>query len=112
MATLKSQLFTFLTAMVTGGGLTGLLILLRSRGDNRAKREEIYADHTEELFKELRETRQEREKLAGDNLKLQGQVSELQYQVSDLKAVINSLKAEIKSLHEQIDRGDKVEDFE
>lgn len=105
------SILSFVSTLLVGGGLTGLFALLQSRGSDRARREEIYADHIEELFKELRETRQEREKLAQDNFELRQKVSDLEHQVSSLEKVISTLNHKIDILNAKVPGGVKIEDY-
>lgn len=70
-------------------------------------REDIYADHTEELFKRLDNLTKERDGLKEQNIELMGQVHQLQQQTNQLKKQVQSLTRQVKDLTNAVEKRDK-----
>ena len=69
--------------------------------DSSASREDIYADHTEELFKRLDNLTNERDDLKQQNINLMNQVKQLRAQVRNLTTQVNKLTKIIEGRDKQ-----------
>lgn len=69
-----------------------------------ASREDIYADHTRELFNRLDNLTKERDGLKEQNIELMSQVKELRKQTGLLKKQVQNLTAQVKQLTEVIEK--------
>lgn len=92
-----------LISAIGGAVITGVFGVWLQRLKNQGSNENIYADHTNDLFKRLDRITSER-----DDLK--EQVIELKAQVQNLNVVIDSLNEQMASLTAQLNKFTKKEE--
>lgn len=81
-----------------GGALGAFFNYKGKAADANAFREDIYADHTEELFRRLDNLTKERDDLKAQNIELMSQVKQLKTQTRQLKEQVQSLTQQVKEL--------------
>lgn len=72
-----------------------------------ASQEDVYADHTKELFDRLDKLTRERDGLKEQNIELISQVHQLQQQTNQLKKQVQSLTRQVKDLTNAVEKRDK-----
>ena len=80
---MKEIIITVISSLL-GGALGAFWNYKGKVVDSSASREDIYADHTEELFKRLDNLTNERDDLKQQNINLMNQVKQLRAQVRNL----------------------------
>lgn len=92
-----------LISAISGAVITGIFGVWLQRLKNQGSNENVYADHTNDLFERLDRITNER-----DDLK--EQVIELKAQVQKLNSVIDSLNKQMGSLTSQVSKFTKEEE--
>jgi uncharacterized coiled-coil DUF342 family protein len=87
------------------GALLGVFGTMYTAKLKHSDHEDVYADHTAELFERLDKITQERDDLKGQVIALQGKVEEQTAQIEALKTQMASLTKAVKGVekHEQLD---------
>ena len=97
---MKEIIITVISSLL-GGALGAFWNYKGKVVDSSASREDIYADHTEELFKRLDNLTDERDGLKQQNTNLMNQVKQLRAQVRNLTTQVNKLTKIIEGRDKQ-----------
>ena len=97
---MKEIIITVISSLL-GGALGAFWNYKGKVVDSSASREDIYADHTEELFKRLDNLTNERDDLKQQNINLMNQVKQLRAQVRNLTTQVNTLTKIIEGRDKQ-----------
>lgn len=97
---MKEIIITVISSLL-GGALGAFWNYKGKVVDSSASREDIYADHTEELFKRLDNLTDERDGLKQQNINLMNQVKQLRAQVRNLTTQVNKLTKIIEGRDKQ-----------
>ena len=97
---MKEIIITVISSLL-GGALGAFWNYKGKVVDSSASREDIYADHTEELFKRLDNLTNERDDLKQQNINLMNQVKQLRSQVKNLTTQVNKLTKIIEGRDKQ-----------
>lgn len=97
---MKEIIITVISSLL-GGALGAFWNYKGKVVDSSASREDIYADHTEELFKRLDNLTNERDDLKQQNINLMNQVKQLRAQVRNLTTQVNKLTKIIEGRDKQ-----------
>lgn len=97
---MKEIIITVISSLL-GGALGAFWNYKGKVVDSSASREDIYADHTEELFKRLDNLTNERDDLKQQNINLMNQVKQLRTQVRNLTTQVNKLTKIIEGRDKQ-----------
>lgn len=87
---MKEIIITVISSLL-GGALGAFWNYKGKVVDSSASLEDIYADHTEELFKRLDNLTNERDDLKQQNINLMNEVKQLRAQVRNLTTQVNKL---------------------
>lgn len=97
---MKEIIITVISSLL-GGALGAFWNYKGKVVDSSASRDDIYADHTEELFKRLDYLTNERDDLKQQNINLMNQVKQLRAQVRNLTTQVNKLTKIIEGRDKQ-----------
>ena len=97
---MKEIIITVISSLL-GGALGAFWNYKGKVVDSSASREDIYADHTEELFTRLDNLTNERDDLKHQNINLMNQVKQLRAQVRNLTTQVNKLTKIIEGRDKQ-----------
>lgn len=97
---MKEIIITVISSLL-GGALGAFWNYKGKVVDSSASREDIYADHTEELFKRLDNLTNERDDLKQQNINLMNEVKQLRAQVRNLTTQVNKLTKIIEGRDKQ-----------
>ena len=97
---MKEIIITVISSLL-GGALGAFWNYKGKVVDSSASLEDIYADHTEELFKRLDNLTDERDGLKQQNINLMNQVKQLRAQVRNLTTQVNKLTKIIEGRDKQ-----------
>lgn len=100
---MDSETIRTIISAIVGAIITGVFGVWLQRLKNQGSNENIYAEHTNDLFKRLDEITDER-----DDLKKQ--VIELRAEVAQLNTVIDSLNGQMGNLTNQLNKFTKQEE--
>lgn len=93
---MKDLMITLISSLF-GGALGAFWNYKGKRVDSVATREDIYADHTEELWKRLDDITKERDELKEQNIELISQVKQLRTQVRNLTKQVEELTKAVEN---------------
>lgn len=93
-----------IVSAIFGGAITALFNYRGKVVGDFTNREDIYADHTRELFARLDNLTKERDDLKEQNIELMSQVNALRKQTGLLKKQVQNLTAQVKKLTETIEK--------
>ncbi|PEH04057.1 hypothetical protein CP356_06710 [Lactobacillus sp. UMNPBX5] len=99
---MKEIIITVISSLL-GGALGAFWNYKGKVVDSSASREDIYADHTEELFKRLDNLTNERDDLKQQNINLMNQVDQLKSQTKLLEKQVQVLTKRVKDLTKAIE---------
>lgn len=97
---MKEIIITVISSLL-GGALGAFWNYKGKVVDSSASLEDIYADHTEELFKRLDNLTNERDDLKQQNINLMNEVKQLRAQVRNLTTQVNKLTKIIEGRDKQ-----------
>lgn len=100
---MEQETIRILISAIGGAVITGVFGVWLQRLKNQGSNENVYADHTKELFDRLDQITQER-----DDLKVQ--VIKLQDQVSKQNNTIDALKKQVGALNSKFDKFNELEE--
>lgn len=100
---MKEAIIALLSSLF-GGALGAFYNYKGKIATTDASREDIYADHTRELFARLDNLTKERDDLKEQNIELMSQVNALRKQTGLLKKQVQNLTAQVKQLTETIEK--------
>lgn len=93
-----------LLSSIFGGALGAFYNYKGKVTTTNASREDIYAEHTQELFARLDNLTKERDDLREQNIELMSQVNALRKQTGLLKKQVQNLTAQVKQLTKAIEK--------
>lgn len=100
---MEQETIRILISAIGGAVITGIFGVWLQRLKNQGSNENVYADHTKELFDRLDQITQER-----DDLKVQ--VIKLQDQVSKQNSTIDALNKQVGVLNSKFDKFNELEE--
>jgi len=100
---MEQETIRILISAIGGAVITGVFGVWLQRLKNQGSNENVYADHTKELFERLDQITQER-----DDLKVQ--VIKLQNQVSKQNNTIDALNKQVGVLNSKFDKFNELEE--
>jgi len=100
---MEQETIRILISAIGGAVITGVFGVWLQRLKNQGSNENVYADHTKELFDRLDQITQER-----DDLKVQ--VIKLQNQVSKQNNTIDALNKQVGVLNSKFDKFNELEE--
>lgn len=100
---MEQETIRILISAIGGAVITGVFGVWLQRLKNQGSNENVYADHTKELFDRLDQITQER-----DELKVQ--VIKLQDQVSKQNNTIDALNKQVGALNSKFDKFNELEE--
>ena len=100
---MEQETIRILISAIGGAVITGVFGVWLQRLKNQGSNENVYADHTKELFERLDQITQER-----DDLKVQ--VIKLQEQVSKQNNTIDALNKQVGELNSKFDKFNELEE--
>ncbi|MBL3531063.1 hypothetical protein JMJ99_06740 [Companilactobacillus zhachilii] len=100
---MEQETIRILISAIGGAVITGVFGVWLQRLKNQGSNENVYADHTKELFDRLDQITQER-----DDLKVQ--VIKLQDQVSKQNNTIDALNKQVGVLNSKFDKFNELEE--
>ncbi|KRO00880.1 hypothetical protein [Companilactobacillus kimchiensis] len=100
---MEQETIRILISAIGGAVITGIFGVWLQRLKNQGSNENVYADHTKELFERLDQITQER-----DDLKVQ--VIKLQNQVSKQNNTIDALNKQVGVLNSKFDKFNELEE--
>lgn len=100
---MEQETIRILISAIGGAVITGVFGVWLQRLKNQGSNENVYADHTKELFDRLDQITQER-----DDLKVQ--VIKLQNQVSKHNNTIDALNKQVGVLNSKFDKFNELEE--
>jgi len=100
---MEQETIRILISAIGGAVITGIFGVWLQRLKNQGSNENVYADHTKELFDRLDQITQER-----DDLKVQ--VIKLQDQVSKQNNTIDALNKQVGVLNSKFDKFNELEE--
>ncbi|MGJ3775762.1 hypothetical protein ACLOBL_09485 [Limosilactobacillus fermentum] len=95
-------LSTIVGTLLGGGTVAALINYASSKGSNSVKREDVYADHTQELFKRLDKLTDERDELKDQVLEQSKTIDTLNNQIKQLRQDNDRLIEQVHKLAEKI----------
>ncbi|GAB6091801.1 hypothetical protein [Furfurilactobacillus curtus] len=95
-----NHLIETIVSVVMGSSFTGYLTYRSTIKKNQTDREDIYADHTGELWDRLDKITSERDELKAQVIKLQTKVEEQSRMIDDMTHQIGKLTKEVKEMME------------
>ncbi|WP_270529177.1 hypothetical protein [Limosilactobacillus vaginalis] len=87
-----------IVSAIFGGAITAFFNYRGKALGAFTNREDIYADHTEDLFKRLDNLTEERDELKSQNIELTSQVKQLRTQTKQLTEQVKTLTKQVESL--------------
>lgn len=100
---MEQETIRILISAIGGAVITGIFGVWLQRLKNQGSNENVYAEHTEDLFKRL-------DKITNERDDLKEQVIELKGQVEKLNDVIDSLNEQMGNLTTQLNKFTKQEE--
>ena len=100
---MEQETIRILISAIGGAVITGVFGVWLQRLKNQSSNENIYADHTADLFKRL-------DKITNERDDLKNQVIELKGQVQKLNGVIDSLNEQMGQLTSKLEEFTKQEE--
>lgn len=100
---MESETIRTIISAIVGAIITGVFGVWLQRLKNQGTNENVYADHTKELFDRLDQITQERDDLKEQVIKLQGQISQQNELIQKQNGIIDSLNEQVGELNNKFD---------